>query len=144
MTFLSSAGAARSDREVALAQRGEQIGQRLQRQHHALAHAERAAGPDADDEDRQRPLNFRGVVAGPQQNEGDDRRGETGGQRQQETPLIEPQARVWLAGGRIERGEERVFGQFRIRNLEFRIRDEFQIPNSQFLILQAVALEPSI
>ena len=46
-----AAGAARADREVAFTQRGEQVRQRLQRQDHALAHAERAARPDADDQD---------------------------------------------------------------------------------------------
>ena len=78
-----AAGAARADREVALAQRGQQVRQRLQRQHDAMAHAERAAGPDADDEHGQRPLDFRRVVAGPEQDQR-DQRAEAGGERQQQ------------------------------------------------------------
>jgi hypothetical protein len=62
-----AAGATRADREVAFPQRGEKVGQRLERQDHALADAEGAAGPHADDEHGERPLDFRRVVAGPEQ-----------------------------------------------------------------------------
>ena len=125
-----AAGAARADREVALAQRREQVRQRLQRQHDAVADAERAAGPDADDEDGERPLHLGGVVAGPEQDERDERRREAGGEREQQDALIEAQARVGTARGRIERGES-VFRQFRIRNSGIRNSvHEFLIPNS--------------
>ena len=82
-----AAGAARADRKIAFAQRRQQVGQRLQRQHDAMPHAEGTAAPDADDEDGQRPLDFGGVIAGPQQDQRDERGREAGGQRKQQDAL---------------------------------------------------------
>ena len=85
----ASARLARADREVALAERGEEVRQRLQREHHAMSHAERASHPDADDDDGQRPFDFGRVAAGPEQDERDERGGEPRDQRQQQNALIE-------------------------------------------------------
>ena len=82
---------------------GEQVGQRLQGQHDAVPHAERAAGPDADDQHRQRPLHFRGIGAGPEQDQRDERGRQPGRQREQQNALIEPQPCVGTAGDWIER-----------------------------------------
>ena len=53
---IAAARAAGADGEVPLAERREQVRQRLQRQDDALAEREREAEADGDDEDRQRPL----------------------------------------------------------------------------------------
>ena len=53
---IAAARAAGADREVPLAERGEQVRQRLQRQDDALAQREGEAEADGDDHDRQRPL----------------------------------------------------------------------------------------
>ena len=52
-------GAARADRVVALAQRGEQVGERLQRTHDARAHRERRGEPRADDDGADGPEHAR-------------------------------------------------------------------------------------
>ncbi len=97
----------RADGEVALTQGREQVRQRLQRQHDSTPHAERAAGPDADDQRRQGPLDFRCVIAGPEEDERDEGGGKTGGERQQEDPLIEAQPGIGSGGRRVERAGER-------------------------------------
>ena len=61
------ARAARADRVVALAQRGEQVGDRLERTQHALAHERGADEPGARREEREGDLDPEGVVAGPEQ-----------------------------------------------------------------------------
>ena len=113
-----AARAARADREVALAQRRQQVRQRLQRQHDAMADAERAAGPDADDEHRQRPLHFGGVVAGPEQDERDERRREAGREREQQDALVEAQTRVGPARRSGSSAESGVVSDLAIRNSE--------------------------
>ena len=47
---------AAAHRVIALAQRAQQVRQRLQRKHHALAHRQGKAQPGADNQHRQRPL----------------------------------------------------------------------------------------
>ena len=51
-------GAARPHRKIAFAQRGQQVRQRVQRKHHALAHRAGEAQPAAHDQHRQGPLDF--------------------------------------------------------------------------------------
>ncbi len=99
-----AARAAGANREIALAQRREQVRQRLQRQDDAMADAEGAAGPHADDEHGQRPLHFRCIGPGPEQHERDERGGEAGGERQQQDTLVEAETGVGPAGGGVERG----------------------------------------
>ena len=67
-----------------------------------MADAERTAGPHADDEDRERPLNFGGIGAGPEQDEGDQRRRQAGDERQQQDALVEPQPRVGAVGKSLD------------------------------------------
>jgi hypothetical protein len=86
-----AAGAAGADREVAFAQRRQQVGQGLQRQHHAVTHAERAPGPHSDDEHGEGPLDFRSVIAGPEQDQRDDRGGEACRQGEKQDALVEAQ-----------------------------------------------------
>ena len=69
-------GRAAANREVVFAHRGEQIGERLQRQHDAAAQRRREPEQEADDDDRERPLHLGRVVAGPE----DDERGQRAGQ----------------------------------------------------------------
>jgi hypothetical protein len=107
----AAARRARANREVALAQRREQIGERLQGKDDPAADAERAAGPDADDEDGQRPLNFGRVVAGPEQNQRNERRGQAGGQREQQDTLVEAEPGRGLSGERAQRGDDRCVGR---------------------------------
>ena len=99
-----AARAAGADRKVALTQRGQQVRQRLQRQNDAMPDAEGTSGPDADDEDGERPLDLGCVVAGPEQDERDERRGKAGRERQQQDPLIESETGIGPARGRVERG----------------------------------------
>ena len=47
---------AAAHRKIALAQRAQQVGKRLQREHHALAHRQGKAQPGAHNQHRQRPL----------------------------------------------------------------------------------------
>jgi hypothetical protein len=96
-----AAGAACADGEVALAQCREEVRQRLQRQYHAMPYAERTAGPHADDEHRQRPLHLGGVRTGPEQDEGDERRRQSGDQRQQQDALVEAQTGVGTSGENV-------------------------------------------
>ena len=70
---IAAARAAGADREVAFAERGEQVRQRLERQDDALAQREREAEAEGDDEDGQRPLDLGRVVAGPEKDERDER-----------------------------------------------------------------------
>ncbi len=70
---IAAAGAAGADREVPFAERGQQVRERLQRQHDALAQREREAEAEGDDEDGQRPLDLGRVVAGPEKDERDQR-----------------------------------------------------------------------
>ena len=66
---IAAASAARADREVPFAERREQIGEGLQREDDALAQREGEAKTEGDDEDRQRPLDLRRVIAGPEKNQ---------------------------------------------------------------------------
>ena len=94
---IAAARAARADGEVPLAERGEQVRQRLQRQHHPLAQREREAEADGDDDDRERPLHLGGVVAGPEEDQRDQRAGQRRRQRHQQDAPVVAQAR--FAGG---------------------------------------------
>ncbi len=53
-------GAAGADGEVTLAEGREEIGHGLQGADHPVLHGEREPEPEADNEERQGPLNFRG------------------------------------------------------------------------------------
>src|SRR5262249_17556313 len=97
----AAARAAGADREVALTKRGEDIRERLKREHHAVPHAERAPGPDPDDENGERPLDPRRVVARPQEHERDERGREAGCEREEENPLVEPDARLGNSRARL-------------------------------------------
>ena len=80
---VAAARAAGANREVPLAERGQQVRERLQRQHHPLAQRQCEAQAEGDDEDRQRPLDLRRVVAGPQKDERDERPRQRRGERHQ-------------------------------------------------------------
>src|SRR6266545_2987970 len=84
-----------------------------------MADAERAARPDADNEDGERPLDFRSVVAGPEQNQGDERRRKARGQGEQQDALVEPEARVRARRQRAERGLEGIVSQVTSYKLQF-------------------------
>ena len=70
---IAAARAARADGEVPFAERGEQVGQRLKRQDDAFAQREREAEADRDDENGEGPLDLRRVVAGPEEDQRDER-----------------------------------------------------------------------
>ena len=55
-------GAAGADGEVTLAEGREEIGHGLQGADHPVLHGEREPEPEADNEERQGPLNFRGLI----------------------------------------------------------------------------------
>ena len=79
---------ARADREVLLTQRREQVRQRLQRVDDAIAQRRRHAPPEADDEERERPLHLRREVAAPQQNQRDAGAGQAGQERHQQDAAV--------------------------------------------------------
>ena len=91
---VAAARAARANREVAFAERGEQVRQRLQRQHDALAQREGEAEADRDDQDGQRPLDLGREVAGPQEDQRDDRAGRRRGERHQQDAAVVAEARL--------------------------------------------------
>ena len=64
---IAAARAARADREVPFAERGEQVRERLQRKDDPLAQREGEAEAEGDDQDRERPLDLGRVVAGPEE-----------------------------------------------------------------------------
>jgi hypothetical protein len=66
---IAAARAPRPDREVAFPERCEEVREGLQGKNHALAEREGEAETDGHDDDRERPLHFRGVVAGPEENQ---------------------------------------------------------------------------
>ncbi len=96
---VTAARAAGAYREVPLAERGQQVRERLQRQHHPLAQCQCEAQAEGDDEDRQRPLDLRGVVAGPQKDERDERPRQRRGERHQEDAAVVAEARLAGRGG---------------------------------------------
>ena len=69
-------------RKILLAHGGEQIGKSLQRKDHTASQRRRKADPEAHDENRKGPRRARGVRAGPQQNQGDQRPRESRSHRQ--------------------------------------------------------------
>src|ERR1051326_8931893 len=129
-------------RPLALPARGEESVSRS-----AARHGKGRADPRADDDDRQRPLDFRRIVARPEENHRDERGGEAGGERQQKDPLIETDA-SGPADDRVERGSVgfRALGRSGahttiLQRLE--ARSSRSAPASG-LRLEAVALEPAI
>ena len=94
---VAAARAARPNGEVPLAERGEQVRERLQGQDDALAQREREAEAERDDEDGERPLDLRRVVAGPEEDERDERARQRRGERHQQDASVVAEAR--LAGG---------------------------------------------
>src|SRR5207247_10458761 len=89
----AAGGAARADRKVAFAERGEEVRKGLERQHHAVPDAKRTAGPHADDEEREGPLHSRRVVARPEKNQRDESGGEARGEGEEEAEPGGPKAR---------------------------------------------------
>ena len=79
---------ARPDGIVSLAQRGENVGERLQRTRHPLPDAEGEAEPDRDNQDRKRPLRLRGVVPSPEQEHRHQHGGNSRRQRQQQDAVL--------------------------------------------------------
>ena len=75
-----------ADREVLLAQRRQQIGERLQRADDALAQRQREGEPRPDEDRRQRPAELRREVARPQEHERDRHRGQRRQERQEQDP----------------------------------------------------------
>ena len=88
-----------ADGEVALAERGEQVGQRLQRNDHAMLDREGAAERHAENQDAQRPLDLWRVVAGPQNDERGEQTGQGAGEGKQEQALIVGEPRRALRRG---------------------------------------------
>ena len=74
------AGAAGPDRVVALAQRGEQIGDGLERAHHPLAQQQRTDQPGADREQGEGEPDAQGMIAGPEQPGRHQHRRQAGGE----------------------------------------------------------------
>ena len=70
-------GAACANRVVALAQRAEEVRQRLQRPDDALAQERRHDEPCGDDENAERPFGAAAEVAGEEQRQADDDRGKS-------------------------------------------------------------------
>src|ERR1700726_3783138 len=77
-------GGAGAHGEILFAHGGEEIGKSLQGKGHAMAHGNREAEPQTDDEQAQSPDGARGKITGPEQNHGDERARESGrdGQKQ--------------------------------------------------------------
>ena len=98
---IAAAGAARANREVTFAERGEQVRERLERQDDALAERQREAEAEGDDEDRERPLDLGRVVAGPEKDEGDERPRQRRGERHQQDAAVVAQARLARDGSRV-------------------------------------------
>ena len=66
-------GLARAEREVLLAQGGQQVRDGAQRPHHAALHGEGEAEPEAEHEEVRRPLHLRAVAAEPEEEGGGQR-----------------------------------------------------------------------
>ena len=98
---VAAARAAGPNREVTLAERGKQVGERLERQDDALAERQRKTQAERDDEDAQRPLDLGREVACPQEDEGDECPRQRRGERHQQDAAVVAQAR--LAGRRHDR-----------------------------------------
>ena len=80
--------AARPDREVPLPHRGEEIGDRLERQNDAVPEAVREPEPEEDDRRGQSPAESRGEASRPQERQGHDQSGQRGREREQEDPPL--------------------------------------------------------
>ncbi len=86
---ISPTCAAGANREIPFAEGGKQVRQRLQREDDTLAQRERKAKADADDDGREGPLDLRGVVTRPEEEQGDPRPGQRRCQRhEQDTPIV--------------------------------------------------------
>ena len=85
---VAGAGAAGANREVALAQRGEQVGDGLERPKHALAHERRADEPGAHGQERERDPDPERVVADPEEPARDQHRRQSREQRGGEDPRL--------------------------------------------------------
>ncbi len=70
---IAAAGPARANGEVSLAKRREQVGQCLQGQDDPFPQREREAKAKGDDDNRERPLDLGGEIAGPEEDERDER-----------------------------------------------------------------------
>lgn len=58
-------GSARANRKIAFAQRSEKIRKRTKRKHHAALRGKRKAQPRENHQHGERPLQLRGIAAGP-------------------------------------------------------------------------------
>ena len=96
---IATAGAARADRKVALAKRGQQVRERLQRQDDAFAQRQREPEAERDDEDGQRPLHLGRVVAGPEEDERDEPARQRRRERHQQDAAVVAQTRFARGGG---------------------------------------------
>jgi hypothetical protein len=83
---------AAADREVVLAHRRDEVGQRLQRSDDVDAQRHQATGRHRRQQRRQRPLHLRRITAGPQQDHGNDDRRQRRAQRQRDGMLIKAKA----------------------------------------------------
>ena len=90
---VAAARAARANGEVAFAKRGQQVGQRLKGQDDALAQRKREAETEGADEDGERPLDFRRVIARPEKDQRDERPRQRGCEGHQEDAAIVTQPR---------------------------------------------------
>ena len=91
---IAAARASGTDGEVPFAERGKQVRQGLQGKDDSLAEREGEAETKRDDEYGQGPLHLRGVVAGPQENQGDGCPGKCRGERHQKNTTVMTQARL--------------------------------------------------
>ena len=85
---VAAARAARADGKVSLAERGEQVRQRLKGKDDAFAQRECEAQTERDDDDRQRPLDLGGVITRPEKDERDERAGQRRGERHQQDAAV--------------------------------------------------------
>jgi hypothetical protein len=92
------ARAAGADGEVLLAQRGEDVGERLQGTDDLRLEREGGAQPDADEDHGERPADLARVVAAPQQDQRQDDGGEAADEGDGEDPPLVADRRPALRG----------------------------------------------
>ncbi len=85
--------------EIALAERGEKIGHRVERIDHARTRRSGETEPETADEQRERPLHFRRGIAEPQKTQRDNDTGQTREQRVAKNDLVVGEFASWLRHG---------------------------------------------
>ena len=99
-----------AQREVPLAQGGEEVGERLQRPHDAVAELRGEPPPEEDPEQGHRPAELEGVRVEPDEEQGEQRPRQAGGQRQQEEAVLEGERPAPAGAQQAAEGERRAAG----------------------------------